>query len=134
VDGAFRVPKIDGIERLEVVHPEGWASVPLDGSATAGIRLQPWGRINGVVRSGQGALAGVEVRATEARIEPGQMAFEFTVKTDAEGRFEFSQVPAGRALVFVPPPRDGPATNSVAQEIQVEPRQTAIVTLSVPAQ
>jgi RNA polymerase sigma factor (sigma-70 family) len=133
-DGAFRIPKIDGIERLEVVHPEGWASVPLDGVATAGIRLQPWGRLNGVVRSGQGVLPGVEVRATEARNTPEQMLFEFTVKTDAEGRFEFAQLPGGRALVFVPPPQDAPGTNSAAQEIQVEPRHTANLTLSVPAQ
>jgi RNA polymerase sigma factor (sigma-70 family) len=134
VDGAFRISKIDGIERLEVVHPGGWASVPLDGVSSAVIRLQPWGRINGVVRSGQSVLPGVEVRAAEARNIPEQMFFEFTVKTDAEGRFAFSQLPGGRALVFVPPPQDGPGTNSSAQEIQVEPGQTASLTLSVPAQ
>jgi hypothetical protein len=134
VDGAFRIPKIDGIERLEVVHPEGWASVPLDGVSAAVIRLQAWGRINGVVRSGQGVLPGVEVRATEARNTPEQMSFEFTAKTDAEGRFAFSQLPGGHALVFVPPPQDGPGTNSVAQDIQVEPHQPASLTLSVPVQ
>jgi hypothetical protein len=133
-DGAYRIPKIDGIERLEVVHAEGWASVPLDGVSTSVIRLQPWGRISGVVQSGQGVLPGVEVRATQARIEPGQMLFEFTAKTDAEGRFEFSQLPGARALVFVPPPQDGPGTNSAAQDIQVLPRQTANVTLSVQPQ
>lgn len=88
----------------------------------------------GAVQSGQSVLPGVEVRATEARSTPEQMAFEFTVKTDGEGRFEFSQLPGGRAMVFVLAPQDGPATNSVAQEIQVEPRQTANLTLSVPAQ
>jgi hypothetical protein len=62
------------------------------------------------------------------------MVFEFTVKTDGEGRFEFSQVPGGRALVFLPSPQDGTGTNSAAQDIKVEPRQTANLTLSVPAQ
>ena len=132
-DGAFRIPKIDGIERLEVVHPEGWANVALDGSSTAVVQLQPWGRINGVVRSGQGVLAGVEVRATEARSEPEQMLFEFTATTDSEGRFEFSQLPGGRALVFVPPPEDGQKANRAEQDIQVKPRQTAALTLSVLA-
>ena len=62
------------------------------------------------------------------------MLFEFTVKTDSEGRFEFSKLPVGRALVFVPPPEDGQPTNRAAQDIQVKPHQTANVTLSVQAQ
>ncbi len=134
LDGAFRIPKIDGIERLEVVHSEGWATVPLDGVSPALIRLQPWGRINGVVRSGQGVVPGVEVRVTEARNEPEQLLFELTVKTDGEGRFEFSQLPAGRAVVFVLPSQDGPVTNSAAEEIQVEPRRTSNLTLTLQAQ
>jgi hypothetical protein len=134
VDGAYRIPKIDGIERVEVVHAEGWANVPLDGVSTAVIRLQPWARINGMVQSVQGALAGVEVRATEARNVPDQMLFELTVKTDEEGRFEFSQVPGGRALVFMPSQQDAPGTDRAGQEVRVEPRQTASVTLSVTAQ
>lgn len=133
-DGGFRIPKIDGIERLEVVHPEGWATVPLDGVSPAVIRLQPWRRINGVVRTGQDVVPGVEVRVTEAGTEPEQMLFEFTVKTDEEGRFEFSQLPAGRALVFVPSSQDGAITNRTADEIQVESRQASDITLTVRAQ
>ena len=116
------------------MHPEGWANVPLDGLSTAVVQLQPWGRVNGVVRSGQSVLPGVEVWATEARTEPEQMLFEFAVKTDSEGRFEFSKLPAGRVLVFVPPPEYGQATNRAAQDIQVEPRQAANVTLLMQAQ
>lgn len=134
LDGAFRIPKIDGIERLEVVHPEGWANVALAGLSNAVIQLQPWGRLAGVVRSGQNVVPGVEVRVTEARNQPEQMLFEYTVTTDEEGRFQFSQLPAGRALVFVPSPEDGPTTNRTAQEIQVQPRQTSNLTLPIGAQ
>lgn len=114
-DGTFRIPKIDGVERLEVVHPEGWANIALPGGSDEVILLQPWGRVSGVVRSGQSVLPGVEVRATQAGSQPEQMLFEFTTKTYAEGRYEFSKVPGGRALVFV-----APATNNAAQEVQVE--------------
>jgi len=133
-DGAFRIPKIDGIERLEVVHPEGWANVPLDGPSTAVIQLKPWGRINGVVQSDHGVLPGVEVHATEARTGPEQMLFAFTVNTDLDGRFELPQVPGGRAMIGVTSVPHGFETNIVPQEIQVEPGQTATLTLSAPAQ
>lgn len=132
-DGTFRIPKIDGVERLEVVHPDGWANVALAGLSTEIIRLRPWGRINGVVRSDQGVLPGVEVGTTEAGGDQEQMLFEFTTKTDAEGRYEFSKVPAGRALVFILP-EDGQATNNAKQDVQVQPGQMVNLTLSVQAQ
>ena len=133
VNGAFHIPKIDGIERLELVHPEGWANVPPDALSTAVVRLQPWGRINGLVQFDQRGLPGVEVRAIQARNQPEQMLFEFTVKTDADGRFEFSKLPAGRAFVFVPPLADGSGTNRAAQEVLLEPGQTTRVNLTISA-
>jgi len=129
VDGAFRIPKIDGIERLEVVHPEGWANVDLSDLAAI-VRLQPWGRVSGVVRSGQNILPGVEVRATERGEKPEQMLFDYITKTDSDGNFEFSKVPGGRAAIFVPL-ENSPTMISGVREIQVKPGETASVPLSV---
>jgi hypothetical protein len=129
VDGAFRIPKIDGIERVEVVHPEGWANVALSDLAAI-VRLQPWGRVSGVVRSGQNILPGVEVRATERGEKPEQMLFDYITKTDSDGNFEFSKVPGGRAAIFVPL-ENSPTMISGVREIQVKPGETASVPLSV---
>jgi hypothetical protein len=129
VDGVFRIPKIDGIDRLEIVHPEGWANVALS-DLTATIRLQPWGRVSGVVRSGEKVLAGVEVRATEVGEKPEQMLFEYETKTDSDGNFEFSNVPGGRAAIFVPPDNIQPLISGV-REVQVKPGETVSVPLSV---
>ena len=134
VDGAFRIPKTDGIERLEVVHPEGWANVPLDGFSTAVIQLQPWGRVRGVVQAGDRWLSDVEVRATEAGAGPEQMLFEFTAKTDAAGHFEFSKLPGGRARVCLLSPEEGQTASNTAQEIPVQPGRTIDLTVSAPAQ
>lgn len=132
-DGAFRIPKIDGVERLEVVLPEGWANVAPPGLPSEVIRLQPWGRIKGVVVSGGSVLPGVEVRATQAGSKREQMLFEFTTKTDAEGRFEFPKVPGGVALVSLLPAEGGQSASNATQEVQVVPGQSASLSLSVSA-
>jgi RNA polymerase sigma factor (sigma-70 family) len=128
-DGAFRIPKIDGIERLEVVHPEGWANVALS-DVTATVRLQPWGRVSGVVRSGEDLLPGVEVRATQVGEKPEQMLFEYQTKTDSDGNFEFPKVPGGHAAIFVPLENTQTMISGV-RELEVKPGDTVSVPLSV---
>jgi RNA polymerase sigma factor (sigma-70 family) len=130
-DGAFRIPKIDGIDRLEVVHPEGWANVGLS-DLTATIQLQPWGRVSGVVRSGDNILARIEVRAIQVGENPEQMLFEYETKTDSSGNFEFSQLPGGRAAIFVPLENTSTMISGV-REIQVKAGETVTVPLSVEA-
>jgi RNA polymerase sigma factor (sigma-70 family) len=134
MDGSFRIPKIDGIDALEVVHPSGWANVSLDSRSTSVIRLQPWGQITGVVQSAQGVMPGVKVQATEAGTAPEQMKFSLSATTDADGRFEFPQVPGGRALVTVRLPQYSDGMIFPSQEAQIEPGQTINLTLSAQAQ
>src|SRR5262249_34516667 len=117
------------IERLGVVHPEGWANVALS-DVTAIIRLRPWGRVRGVVRSGENILPGIEVRATQVGEEPEQMLFEYQTKTDSDGNFEFPNVPGGRAAIFVPL-ENSQATISGVRELEVKPGETVSVPLSV---
>jgi hypothetical protein len=128
VDGVFRIPKIDGIERLEVVHPEGWANVALP-DVPATIRLQPWGRVSGVVRSGDNVLPGIEVRSTQVGEKSEQMLFEYQTKTDSDGNFEFPTVPGGRASIFAL--ENSQTTSSGVREIHVKPGETVSVPLSV---
>ena len=131
-DGAFRIPKIDGVERLEVVHPAGWGNVAVAGRLGEAIRLQPWGHISGVVASGQSALAGVEVQATAAGTKPEQMLFEFSTRSDADGHFEFPKVPAGLARVSVLATEGAQATGNAIQEIRVVPGRAVDLSLSLP--
>jgi RNA polymerase sigma factor (sigma-70 family) len=129
VDGAFRIPKIDEIDRLEVVHLEGWANFALS-ELGANVRLQPWGRVSGVVRSGENILPGVEVRATQVGEQPEQMLFEYETKTDSDGNFEFSKMPGGRAAIFVSPEIIQPLISGM-RELDVKSGETVSVDLSV---
>jgi RNA polymerase sigma factor (sigma-70 family) len=130
--GVFRIPKIDGVERLDVVHPEGWASVPLNNSSMGVIQLKPWGRIQGVLESAQAVMPDIEVRASQAQTNREQIWFELAAKTGTDGRFEFRQVPGGRALLSVNSKRGNIGIDP--QEIQVEPGQAATLTLTSKAQ
>jgi RNA polymerase sigma factor (sigma-70 family) len=127
-DGTFRLPMIDQIDRLEVAHSAGWASVPLDAASTAVIHLQPWGSITGVVRSSSGVRPGFEVRAREAHGDTEQMPFRLSATSDANGQFNLPAVPGGWALLST-----SQAQNAPEQQVQVEAGRTANVTLSVPA-
>jgi RNA polymerase sigma factor (sigma-70 family) len=131
VDGVFRIPKIDGIDRLEVVHPDGWANIAIS-ELSAIVPLRPWARVSGTVRSGENILPGIEVRATQVGEKPDQMLFDYQTKTDSNGNFEFSQMPGGQAAIFVPLENSLTMISGV-REIQVKPGETVSVSLSVEA-
>jgi RNA polymerase sigma factor (sigma-70 family) len=86
---------------LVAVHSQGYAEHDAERSAN-GLRLQllPWGRIEGVLRSGGEPLANEQVYLMKRHWNPWTIGInlysgQFAVRTDATGRFAFESVPPG---------------------------------------
>jgi protocatechuate 3,4-dioxygenase beta subunit len=97
--GAFHLPPQAGKFTLLVVHPEGYAELtPEQLAKPAAFTIQPWGRVEGVVRVGNKPGAGQVVTASR----PDQFRrVECTTKADDEGRFVLAFVPPGKANVAI---------------------------------
>ena len=103
------------------VHALGYADAPVTSSATnLDLRLKPWGRIEGTVRSGSLSGSGLIAVATAELYVPnlfkgayqGPLALDFTgftAETDDQGKFTLERVPAGpRYLWHAVPTVDPP--------------------------
>jgi 5-hydroxyisourate hydrolase-like protein (transthyretin family) len=92
--GAFTLPMRDMATALCAVHDAGFAKLSRK-ELTNGVKimLQPWGRVEGVLRLNQHPAASETVELNNYVAD----SWDFTsrIRTDAEGRFVFDHVPAG---------------------------------------
>jgi hypothetical protein len=128
-DGRFRIRFVDGVERLAVAHPVGWANEKLIPLTDHAVWLNPWGRIEGVVRVGGRVWPGIEVQTTAGSSAPEQLLFEFRTKADAEGRFEFPRVPGGLTQLALLHQGERIGIFSHPHVVTVKPGQTTTVTI-----
>jgi Carboxypeptidase regulatory-like domain len=86
---------------IVAVHSQGYAEHDAERFASGlRLQLQPWGRIEGVLRSGGEPLANQQVFIMKRHWNPWTSAInlypgQFAVRTDAAGRFAFESVPPG---------------------------------------
>jgi beta-lactamase regulating signal transducer with metallopeptidase domain len=98
-DGSFTVPMRDTATALYALSQAGFAKVPRE-RWTNGVQiiLQPWGRVEGVLRLNNRPAANQKVEISEDRafgdLFP-EGGFRATTLTDDQGRFAFAHVPAG---------------------------------------
>jgi RNA polymerase sigma factor (sigma-70 family) len=104
-DGRFSFPAQTEPFRVFVDHESGYAEADEKAlAATSDLTIQPWGRVEGVVKVGTRLAAGVEVRLSETnnRWRPDE-AMPITqaqqLKTDARGRYAFERVIPARISV-----------------------------------
>lgn len=127
-DGAFEFSAAAGDDRLIAFHRAGFVDVAVeDLSDRNRIALQPWARIEGVVKSGGKPLArqrvGLRSPLSASYIE--SYSFQYSAMADASGRFVFTNVPPGEHILvrYVGSPQGG-SVDSHRLPVTVGPGQT----------
>lgn len=133
-DGSFTVPMRDSTTALYALNEAGFAKVPRE-SWTNGVRitLQPWGRVEGVLRVNNQPAANGTVELSEDR-NFGEVwdegGFRATTVTDDRGHFVFAHVPAGDQQLYreIPFGKNGWMSSNPTY-ISVQSGETTNVTL-----
>ncbi|MCL4178229.1 MAG: carboxypeptidase regulatory-like domain-containing protein [Verrucomicrobia bacterium] len=102
--GQFELPAILPNPTLVAVHESGYAEFQATNlNASGTIQLQPWGRVEGVMKFGSRPAVDQEIALNSMGTGLGQLNYShqtFKTQTDHEGRFAFDPVPPGdRQLV-----------------------------------
>lgn len=134
-EGRFKLSPPATVVRFVAVHPElGYAEVTEDSLDREGrIVLQPWGRIEGVLRIGEGPGLGEDIELASNPAWPeAQLRFDYPkyrTRTDGrDGTFVVERVPPGdRKLVRVVRGAEQFWQQSHALEVRVEPGRTTHV-------
>jgi RNA polymerase sigma factor (sigma-70 family) len=131
--GSFSFDPKPGAHTLVAVGPAGLGQVRcFDFSKPLEIRLQPWGRIEGDVRTRDGQWAGRKVEWQGSGRLTRWMTLHykpegFSARSDANGEFTLEHVPPGDCRVAID---DGSATPPIfSSSVQVNPGETAQVQL-----
>jgi hypothetical protein len=99
--GSFHFDPVHDAKLIVAVHQQGYAERDVDQLARAPIiRLQSWGRIEGVLRSAGGTLPNKRVCVRKRFWNPWTLSIDLysepcSVTTDDNGRFVFESVPPG---------------------------------------
>jgi RNA polymerase sigma factor (sigma-70 family) len=100
--GRVVLPPDDSVTRVIAASEDGYA-VSTPGALTSQpiIRLQPWGRLEGILLSGGKPAAGRALRITYfENASFGRFRFS-KVETDEDGHFAFAKLPSGRFNLFL---------------------------------
>ena len=98
-DGFFDVPADAPETRVIAIEPAGYASRSrAETAASVELSLEPWGAIEGEVRSGDAPHSRAAVRATLTSA-CGRIRTRARATSDAAGQFSFSRLPASDGFV-----------------------------------
>ena len=132
-EGRVKLQKEDSLETIVAMGNHGtigfsetsWAQLQADPI----LRLAPWGRIRGRIEGTQGALDGKHIGLIKRRTAAGGLSLDFTTRTDAEGRFEFTMAPTGFIAVAEIGVEDHGSYEIRSVNVKVTPGKTLEVTL-----
>jgi RNA polymerase sigma factor (sigma-70 family) len=98
IEGRFHFKPRLSANRVVVVHDFGCAAAATSELASGPLILQPWGRIEGTVRSGGTPAPNQYVMATQAPLgsDAPQVPYSRTEISDSEGHVVFERVPPGK--------------------------------------
>jgi RNA polymerase sigma factor (sigma-70 family) len=93
-NGQFRLPPDDTITRVFVANPAGYAEASISAlNSDPTIRLQPWGRLEGTLTSGNKPAPEQSLGLQFEHPDYNSILLDFHTKTDNEGHFVFAQAP-----------------------------------------
>ena len=101
--GHFEFDFTDGDWAVVVLHEKGFMATTADRLKTQPrLTLQPWGRVEGVLRVGTNTAPREPITLTDGDSSGFGNGWHFSVdaKTDDQGRFAFDYVPPGESLLF----------------------------------
>lgn len=102
-DGRFQFPSQEGEFVLVAMNDDGLAILKdTEFAASNELKLEAWGRVEGVIRVGAHPAPGETVRLFHRRGGSGnapQPYFDYTAKTDDDGRYVIERVAPGEAYV-----------------------------------
>jgi hypothetical protein len=138
--GQFRLPPDSTISRVVVAQASGYAEASLAALASdPTIRLEPWGRVEGIYEVGGQPAAGRDLLFGfgNSDVMALRTSYEaYRVKTDQAGRFVFEQVPAGKNKVFKLVPVEeanggmkGSTMHVPISDVEVRPGETTSVSI-----
>ena len=102
-DGHFTFPPEPKAHTIVAVHPQGFASFPVNRTNqnhVVAIQLERWGRIEGTLKLKNRSSAGQQIvfHRTAGPLGGGTLTLDingFSAKTDEHGDFVFGEVPPG---------------------------------------
>ena len=102
--GRFVMPEIDNLLMVVAAHPSGYAEARAeDTEGMTNLVLEPWGRIEGEVRTGSQPATNVQLVLSygDPQIHQLQFSYQFyRIVTDDQGRFSVGFVPPGDRAVY----------------------------------
>jgi thiol-disulfide isomerase/thioredoxin len=133
-DGKFRFDAAEPENRLVVIHPKGFAALTVEELKRAPeVRLQPWGKVEGVLQVAGKPKANerVSLRYPLSWTDVNNYNLHYSAATDAQGKFTFTNLPAGKFLLYRQPQmRMGPITESHQWVVDVKPGEVTQVAYS----
>jgi RNA polymerase sigma factor (sigma-70 family) len=129
-DGHFSFAAASAGRAVVAVHQEGFATVAVTPTNhSVSIQLQPWGRIQGVVRLKTRPNAGQQIilSTLPVPVSEGTVILSsgaYTTKTDEQGTFAFDQVPPGQFYLYMANLNE--PFNHLTP-VQIQPGATAVV-------
>ncbi len=132
--GQFQMPQEQGVSHIVLLHQQGCAVITLeDLLIDSTVHLQPWGRLEGTYRRGSKPVADREFTLELGFAKPDAISVSFTpgVKSDASGKFTFSQLLPGtyQLVMLAPYQQDGGTTTArqKMQEVEIQSGKTTRV-------
>jgi beta-lactamase regulating signal transducer with metallopeptidase domain/thiol-disulfide isomerase/thioredoxin len=128
--GRFHLNSNPEANGMVAVHDEGFAEIGTnDFSDNLTVKLQSWGRIEGIVWEYDKLITNSAIWGSAANGSPNEsLHTEFRTNTDAQGRFVFEFVPPGKYRVFrMIPTGNGGSSGGQDEVVQVQSGKTASV-------
>jgi hypothetical protein len=100
-EGQFEITFAGKDTPVLILHEQGMAITSLHRlTNNPKLMLQPWGRVEGVVRVGNEPQKNVKVTLENKKPSGNSWPFAYDAKTDSAGRFVFDKVPHGECFLY----------------------------------